>query len=139
LGGPDPRAQTARRARAHAAPLARQPRKRLELDKGPNVAAHSQAHGRPDGGTVTSEAREGRDGSIYLVYGENGARLLYEGADEAVHRAICEALAAHSAGYVAGYQFVGRQRYEVRCYLDAPPSPQFIALRTRRDLFDFGW
>jgi len=78
-------------------------------------------------------------GSIYLVYGENGARLLYTGDDAAAQQAVCERLAAQSAGYVAGYQFVGRQRYELRCYLDAPPSERFMALRSRRELFDFGW
>lgn len=78
-------------------------------------------------------------GSIYLVYGENGARLLYSGQDGEAQRAVCAQVAAHAAGFVAGYQFVGRQRYELRCYLDAPPSERFMALRSRRELFDFGW
>jgi len=78
-------------------------------------------------------------GSIYLVYGENGARLLYSGEDVEAQRAVCERLAVQAAGYVAGYQFVGRQRYELRCYLDTPPSERFMALRSRRELFDFGW
>lgn len=78
-------------------------------------------------------------GPVYLVYGENGARLLYSGEDAEAQRAACDRVAAHAAGYVSGYQFVGRQRYEIRCYLDAPPSERFMALRTRRELFDFGW
>ncbi|HEY7295553.1 MAG TPA: hypothetical protein VH916_10950 [Dehalococcoidia bacterium] len=84
-------------------------------------------------------AAEQVQGPVYLVYGENGARLFYAGEDGAAREAVCSELEARSAGYVSGYQFVGRQRYELRCYLDAPPSDRFLALRARRELFDFGW
>ena len=75
----------------------------------------------------------------YLVYGENGMRLLYAGDDAEAWAAACAGLDASSAGYVAGYQFVGRQRFDLRCYFDRPPSERFLALRARRDLFDFAW
>ncbi|MHB8574860.1 MAG: hypothetical protein ACYDCQ_05955 [Dehalococcoidia bacterium] len=81
----------------------------------------------------------GEGGRTYLVYGDNGMRLVYEGDDPAGCEAACRTLAATAAGYVSGYQFVGSQRFELRCYFDSVPAAAFVALRTRRDLFDFGW
>lgn len=75
----------------------------------------------------------------YLVYGENGMRLLYAGDDAEAWAMACAGLDARSAGYVSGYQFVGRMRYDLRCYFDYTPSERFLAQRARRDLFDFAW
>ncbi|HZU76833.1 MAG TPA: hypothetical protein VFA70_08725 [Dehalococcoidia bacterium] len=75
----------------------------------------------------------------YLVYADNGARLVYSGADPHECEEVCRQLAARSAGHVSGYQFVGRQRFDVRAYFDQEPSALFMALRKRRDLFDFAW
>jgi len=75
----------------------------------------------------------------YLVYGENGATLLYAGDDAEACSAVCSRLAREAAGHVKGYQFVGKQRYEVLAYFDAVPAESFLAARRKRDLFDFGW
>ena len=76
---------------------------------------------------------------MYLVYGENGMRLIYAGDDPDACEAACARLAAGAAGMVTGFQFVGRQRYELRAYFDRQPEPEFIVRRSRGQLFDFAW
>lgn len=76
---------------------------------------------------------------LYLVYGENGALLVYSGRDIDEARRACDDLARVSAGYLSGYQFVGPQRVEVRAFFAETPSERFIAARSRGELFDFGW
>lgn len=77
--------------------------------------------------------------TLYLVYGDGGARLAYSGGGVDEARRACDELAASTAGYLSGYQFVGRQRVEVRAFFPEPPSERFIAARSRGELFDFGW
>lgn len=76
---------------------------------------------------------------LYLLYTENGARLAYSGEDVTEARRICAELAAGSAGYLGGYQFVGKQRIEIRAFFAQPPSERFVQTRSRGELFDFGW
>ncbi len=75
----------------------------------------------------------------YLVYDDNGLRLVYAGDDLDVCERVCTELAARSAGYVSGYQFVGRERIELRAFFEPAPSEAFLAVRLKRDLFDFAW
>lgn len=76
---------------------------------------------------------------MFLVYGDNGMRLAYAGEDARACEAACARLAAEAAGVVTGFQFVGRQRYELRAYFDSEPPPEFVARRSRGQLFDFAW
>jgi hypothetical protein len=76
---------------------------------------------------------------VYLVYGDNGMRLAYAGEDAGACEEVCARLAAGAAGLVSGFQFVGRQRYELRAYFDRPPGTDFIMRRSRGQLFDFSW
>jgi hypothetical protein len=75
----------------------------------------------------------------FLVYAENGMRLVYAGEDEQAFSESCARLSATSVGVISGYQFVGRQRYELRAYFDYEPSQAFLASRSRGQLFDFSW
>ncbi len=75
----------------------------------------------------------------YLVYDDNGMRLVYAGDDLAARDRVCAELSARSSGYVSGYQFVGRERFELRAFFKPAPSDAFLAVRFKRDLFDFAW
>ena len=77
--------------------------------------------------------------TTYLIYRDNGMRLVYAGDDAEVSATICAELASGSVGHFSGYQFVGRQRYELRCFFDSEPAVGFFAARNKRDLFDFSW
>jgi hypothetical protein len=77
--------------------------------------------------------------TFYLVYADGGMKLAYSGEDRAAAEQVSAVLERESAGYVSGYQFVGRRRVELRAYLAGVPSEAFMAARTRRDLFDFAW
>lgn len=76
---------------------------------------------------------------MYLVYGDDGMRLVYAGEDRAACDAACAQLAAGAAGLVTGFQFVGRQRYELRAFFDRQPTSDFMLRRSRGQLFDFAW
>ncbi len=90
------------------------------------------------GAAADNDLRAGA-GRTYLVYGDNGMRLVYAGDDPAALRRACDELALTAAGHVYGYQFVGRERYELRAFFDEVPSEAFLAVRFKRDLFDFAW
>ncbi len=88
---------------------------------------------------MSDSAGAASGGRTYLVYGENGMRLVYGGDDAAAFAQACAELSARSAGHISGYQFVGRERFELRAFFDPEPSEAFIAARFKRDLFDFAW
>lgn len=75
----------------------------------------------------------------YLAYGDNGMRLVYAGDDLEAWETACAELAHHAAGHISGYQFVGRQRYDLRAYFDSEPPAAFLSARKKGELFDFGW
>jgi hypothetical protein len=83
--------------------------------------------------------QRGSGGRTYLVYADNGMRLVYAGDDAQANGRACDELASSSAGHIYGFQFVGRQRYELRAFFDEVPSDAFLAARFKRDLFDFTW
>ena len=76
---------------------------------------------------------------LYLVYADNGARLIYSGEEIDEARRVCADLARENAGYLGGYQFVGRQRVEVRAFFAETPPERFVQTRSKGELFDFGW
>jgi hypothetical protein len=89
--------------------------------------------------TAASGRGQELEPTLYLVYADDGMRLVYSGEDSPALHAACDGLAPGAAGYLSGYQFVGRRRVVLRAYFAAPPSAAFIAGRDRRDLFDLDW
>src|SRR5947209_7664732 len=89
--------------------------------------------------TVSQGAAPPSPERIYLVYADNGMKLVYAGDDRSACEQVCSSLARTAAGHVSGFQFVGRQRYELRAYFDAAPPDSFLATRLKGELFDFAW
>ena len=75
--------------------------------------------------------------TVYLVYADDGASLLYAGTDvETYHRLSAELGRTH-AGSLIGRRRTGRvEQWVVRSFFRAQPSPAFIA--GRRQGFPYG-
>jgi hypothetical protein len=76
------------------------------------------------------------EGTLFLVYAEDGARLVYAGDDPAEYERRCAALAAGYAGSLVGRRRVGPEQWVVRTFFREPPTPAFIA--RRRESFPYG-
>ena len=78
--------------------------------------------------------------TIYLLYADDGATLVYAGEDEDTcgrHRATLE---AEYAGSLVGRRAVGpTEQWVVRSYFRTEPSPTFIAQRRGNFRFHLVW
>ncbi len=75
-------------------------------------------------------------GTLFLVYAEDGARLVYAGDDPAEYERRCAALAAGYAGSLVGRRRVGPEQWVVRAFFREQPAATFIA--RRRENFPYG-
>jgi len=76
------------------------------------------------------------EGTLFLVYAEDGARLVYAGDDPAEYERRGAGRAASDAGARGGRGRVGREQGVVRPVFREPPTPAFIA--RRRESFPYG-
>ena len=75
----------------------------------------------------------------YLVYGDDGAALVYSGSDEAGYRAARRQLDGNHAGALTGQTLAGRERWLVACYFREPPDEAAIRRRRESGLFGLQW
>lgn len=88
-------------------------------------------------GTATAATLEAvSDGTLFLVYAEDGARLVYAGDDPTAYERCCAALASEYAGSLLGRRRVGPEQWVVRAFFREEPSSTFIA--RRRESFPYG-
>ena len=78
--------------------------------------------------------------TVYLLYADDGARLVYAGTDAGACERHCRELAVTHAGALRGTRAVGRaQQWDVRAFFHAPPPPDFIAQRRHFYRFRLDW
>ena len=76
---------------------------------------------------------------LYLLYADDGARLVYAGTDADEFERRSRELAAGHAGALTGRRRAGRgEQWLVRAYFRTPPTREFIAQR-RRFPHDLTW
>ena len=75
----------------------------------------------------------------YLVYDQDGGRLVYSGTDEAAYHAARERLAAEHAGALVGQCMMGRERWVMACYFRVAPSPEMVRRRREGGLLGLSW
>lgn len=78
--------------------------------------------------------------TLYLLYADDGATLIYAGQDAETYARHCRELATTHAGALRGTRAVGRsQQWDVRAFFRTPPPPDFIALRRHFYRFRLDW
>lgn len=75
----------------------------------------------------------------FLLYADDGARLVYAGHDRDQYERHCRALTEHHAGSLTGRRPVGKEQWLVRSYFVAEPPASFIASRRGYYQFKLTW
>ena len=75
----------------------------------------------------------------YLVYGDDGATLVYSGGDEAEYHGARARLAATHAGALVGQSMMGRERWLIVSYYHTRPDDLFVSRRRGGGLLGLAW
>ena len=75
----------------------------------------------------------------YLVYGDDGATLVYSGGDEAEYQAARAQLDTTHAGALVGQSMMGRERWVIVSYYHARPDDLFVSRRRGGGLLGLAW
>lgn len=77
---------------------------------------------------------------VYLLYGDDGATLLYAGTDGGRYEQLRASHAQHYAGSLVGRRRTGRrEQWVVRTLFRAPPAAAFIAQRRQGFPYGLAW